>query len=105
MNDPVYTFVKGEGWTLAPQMLTMECTLACGTKVRLEHRNPKSGEYYGRVFKWNGRHTAWIAADNKPIMDHWASEWSRDRLRDRNKANAYYVCETDYIYVTLVVIS
>jgi hypothetical protein len=43
MSEPIYSFVKGQGWTTAPQH---DVIMICGTKVRLEFREPQPGDRY-----------------------------------------------------------
>jgi hypothetical protein len=43
MTEPIYNYVKGEGWVLTLENLI---TMACGTVVRLEYRRPVLGEYF-----------------------------------------------------------
>lgn len=42
MNEPIYEFVKGKGWLI----VTDTVTLACGTCVKVEIRKPENGESY-----------------------------------------------------------
>jgi hypothetical protein len=43
VTEPTYVYIKGEGWLVETAPVV---TMGCGTKVRLELRNPKEGEHY-----------------------------------------------------------
>jgi hypothetical protein len=43
ITEPIYTYVKGEGWVARSSI-----TMACGTEVTFECRPPRQGERYKR---------------------------------------------------------
>ncbi len=40
MTDPVYNYVKGQGWVIGPDVDSVTVTLKCGRLCRIEFRNP-----------------------------------------------------------------
>lgn len=50
MTEPVYTFVKGEGWVLQPAQI-WECVDGHGVRYRMENRLPKPEDYYVCLFR------------------------------------------------------
>lgn len=49
MTEPLYTYVRGQGWVINPPET---CTMRCGTVVRLEYRMPEYGEPWLRSAGW-----------------------------------------------------
>ena len=47
MTEPIYEYVKGEGWVIINNTVTMKC----GTVVSYEIRNPKANEDYKRLLR------------------------------------------------------
>lgn len=51
MNDPIYEYVKGQGWVAGLYVVTLKD----GTVIRLEQRPPKKYEYYDSCSLTNNR--------------------------------------------------
>lgn len=90
MTDPIYEYVKGEGWVPRSSVIV---TLGCGTTVRLEKRNPEPGEKFG-VF---------------PSMVRLEEYLIDIRSNSRDYRYSYYsiACskpdpDSQYFYITLV---
>lgn len=49
MSEPIYSYVKGQGWVVHPGILA---TMKCGTLVRLEPRKPRSHEPWMYAESW-----------------------------------------------------
>lgn len=45
-QEPIYQYVKGQGWVVGPSVPCRDIRLACGTKVRIELRKPNPGEIW-----------------------------------------------------------
>jgi hypothetical protein len=46
MNEPIYEYIKGQGWVVQSSPVI---TLKCGTRVRVERRAPLKNEVYWQV--------------------------------------------------------
>lgn len=52
MTEPIYSYVRGQGWVVLPEYRTAFAIMQCGTKVRLEDREPNLGEQYLSASSW-----------------------------------------------------
>lgn len=43
MTEPNYEYVKGQGWVVSSSTIVF---MKCGTRVRLEFRDPERGEHH-----------------------------------------------------------
>lgn len=105
MSDPIYKYVKGEGWVASTYKTSLECTLGDGTRVRLEYRKPEIGERYGWCHPYNGRSTNWVNPDNTPNLEYWASVFGQpaERLEFRPVWNGTKAFQpSNSVYVTIV---
>jgi hypothetical protein len=81
MTEPLYTFIKGQGWVLQyPRTVTMHC----GTVVTIEMRKPKPGEYWNAAFH-----------DDYNNLDFWYERAKSSRFQNLSKDEYTY----DYTYV------
>lgn len=69
MAEPIYEFVKGEGWVVRNTESAV-VTMRCGTVVRIEKRTPQRGEYY-----------CWKSYDSW-TMEGWANWVKGEYLMD-----------------------
>lgn len=73
MTDPIYDYIPGQGWVVAPPYLTSEVfNLRDDTRVRLVFRKPTGNEYYDCA----GLHSRrWFNEDGTPKIDAWVASY------------------------------
>lgn len=91
MTEPIYSYVPGKGWLAEPRDTTTY-KLGCGTVVRLEFREPNSGEYYTAY----SEHESWLYHFKLQPQGY---QYKFFRLKDGPRD---YTISSDAIYVTVV---
>lgn len=71
MNEPIYEFVKGQGWVIAPQNIIV---IGCGTRVRVEFRTPNEGELC-YAYSPTSRFDRWSVEDKLTSLKDVRIEW------------------------------
>lgn len=91
--EPTYEYVRGQGWVPSVgQIVTMEC----GTKVRLEIRDPRPGER-----KQQNRMPCHWVTDGKPNYK-WTDYIRTCRYEWEHVWDVHEVADEDKLYVVLV---
>ena len=75
-DEPVYTFIKGQGWVIKPPCEVVEAT-AGYYKITLECRNPEPGERWVRCTRHKTAADHW----EKCMRIHW--NWRYDERYER----------------------
>lgn len=96
MTEPIYSYVKGQGWVVGVSNDSITVTMA-GKHYSLENRKPEVGEMYsGSSFqsRW------WDLVNKHPNWDVWR-EWATTEGMFSTRRQVEFLSTLDF-WVTLV---